>query len=172
MNALGDNWVVAQLVAPQWSDDQKEQLVWPTRKVKWHGMKFATEDFIESVIADVSTKAKINPEHVYILAWSSGGPAAYAALAGCDKVKGAFIAMSVFKPDELPPLSGAKGKSVFVYHSPTDFINMSMPNDAVAKLGKAGAKMKLETYEGGHGWHGDIFGSIQKGCNWLLTGGQ
>jgi len=26
---------------------------------------------------------------------------------------------------------------------------------------------KLVTYEGGHGWHGDVFGHIRKGIEWM-----
>ena len=44
---------------------------------------------------------------------------------------------------------------------------MSFPRDAQAKLSKAGGAVTLVTYEGGHGWHGDVFGTIRAGFEWL-----
>ena len=35
------------------------------------------------------------------------------------------------------------------------------------QLTAAGAKVKLQTYEGGHGWHGDPFEMIRAGIDWL-----
>ena len=83
-------------------------------------MKFSTEEFVEAVIKDVADKHKIDPERVFTLTWSSSGPAAYAVSLSSDKITGSFVAMSVFKPDLLPPLEKAKGHAYFLYHSPGD----------------------------------------------------
>ena len=32
---------------------------------------------------------------------------------------------------------------------------------------KQGATVEFNTYQGGHGWHGDIFGNVRKGVDWL-----
>lgn len=165
--ALPEGYILAQLVAPKWSEDQFNQIVWPTNKQRWATMKFSTEQFLESVIADVQKSTKIDPKHVYTLSWSSGGPAAYAASMTSRSIKGSFVAMSVYKPDQLPPASAAKGHAYYLLHSPTDFIPIAMPRKAVDELSKAGAKITLDTYEGGHGWHGDVFGMIRKGVEWL-----
>jgi hypothetical protein len=117
-NALPPGYLIAELVAPQWSDNQFETIVWPTRKQKWQGMKFATEDFVEKVIKDVQKKHKIDASKVYTMSWSSGGPAAYAASLGVPAIKGSFVAMSIFRPEQLPPLFGAKGQAYYIYHSP------------------------------------------------------
>ena len=38
---------------------------------------------------------------------------------------------------------------------------------AEKKLLEAGAEFKRIEYEGGHGWHGDVFGRIGEGMEWL-----
>jgi predicted esterase len=75
--------------------------------------------------------------------------------------------MSVFKPEQLPRLENGKGKAFYILHSPQDFIKMSFPESARDQLAAAGAKTKLATYEGGHGWKGDVFGNIRAGMDWL-----
>jgi predicted esterase len=42
-----------------------------------------------------------------------------------------------------------------------------MAERAKEKLTENGAKVTLETYEGGHGWRGNVFGSIHNGIEWL-----
>lgn len=166
--ALPPGYVIAELVAPKWSDSQFNQLVWPTHKQRFVGMKFSTEDFVEAVVADVSKKVKIDPSKVFTLSWSSGGPAAYAAALAHGSVKGSFIAMSVFHPNELPPLFEAKGFPFYILHSPDDkLIPIAQAQAAADELKKAGATTKIVEYAGGHGWHGDVFGSIRQGVSWL-----
>jgi predicted esterase len=75
--------------------------------------------------------------------------------------------MSVFKPDQLPPLENAKGHAYYVLHSPEDFIPIRMAEQACDALGEHGATVKLETYSGGHGWRGDVYGMIRTGIQWL-----
>lgn len=166
-HALPDHYLVAQAVAPQWRDDEN-RIVWPTKKLGDAKMKFSTEEFVAEIIKDVRDRLSIDTEHIYLLGWSSGGPACYAAsLQRKSPVKGAFVAMSVFKPKTLPPLKRAKGKAYYLLHSPDDFIAMRFPEAARDKLTKAGAKVHLETYEGGHGWRGDMYGRIREGIVWL-----
>lgn len=167
-NALPKNMLVAQLVAPQWGDWQANNLVWPTRKSPFHGMKFPTEEFIEAAIADVKRQTKIDPKRVYTMAWSSSGPATYTHLATKgSSVAGAFIAMSVFRPNEIPDPASLAGKRVYLYHSPQDFIKIQQAQDAEAFLKAHGASVSLEPYEGGHGWRGDTFGAIQNAVEFL-----
>jgi len=164
--ALGEQYLVAELVAPKWRENP--EVVWPTEKLRDEKAKFTTEKFIDSVVDDVKKKQKIDEKHVYALAWSSSGPAVYAAaLREKTPIVGAFVAMSVFKPDQCPPAKNAKGRAFYILHSPQDFIAMSFPNNAKATLSRAEARVKLETYKGGHGWHGDVFGMIRSGMKWL-----
>ena len=75
--------------------------------------------------------------------------------------------MSVFKPDQLPDLKRAKDKLYYILHSPEDKIPIRFAEAARDQLAEAGAKTKLQTYEGGHGWHGDVYGNIRAGIEWL-----
>jgi predicted esterase len=165
-NALPAGYLLAQPVAVQWAPGQP--ITWPTAKNKVPKMKFTTEEFVQAVIDDVARQQKLSPEHIFTLSWSSGGPAAYAISLTSDKVKGSLIAMSVFKPNQLPPLASAKDQAYFLYHSPQDkVIPISMVQRAVTDLEKNGAKVKLQTYLGGHGWRGDLYNDIHAGIDWL-----
>jgi predicted esterase len=165
-NAVPEGYLLAQPVAVQWSDNQ--EIVWPTAKNRVKGMKFSTEEFIDSVIKDVTGKHKIDTEHIFTLTWSSSGPAAYATSLSNDRISGSFIAMSVFKPDLLPPLEKAKGHAYYLYHSPDDDVcPFEMAEQAAKDLKKSGATVKLATYDGGHGWRGNLYDNLRDGIDWL-----
>jgi predicted esterase len=165
-NALPEGYLLAQPVAVKWTDEQ--QIVWPTEKNRVEGMKFSTEEFVEAVIQDLTDKHKVDPERIFTLSWSSSGPAAYAISLSSKKVTGSFIAMSVFKPNLLPPLEKAKGRAYFLYHSPDDRVcPFRMAEQAAEDLKKSGATVKLMTYEGGHGWRGNLYDDIREGMEWL-----
>jgi predicted esterase len=111
---------------------------------------------------------KLDEKHIYALGWSSSGPPVYAtAMRAKTPLTGAFVAMSVFKPEECPPAANAKGRAFYILHSPQDFIQMRFPQAAQKALSAAGAKVKLTTYPGGHGWHGDPQKMIRTGVTWL-----
>ncbi len=165
-NALKEDYLVAQPVAVKWTD--KQQIVWPTEKNRAKDMKFSTEEFVAAVIQDVGKKHQLDPQRAFTLSWSSSGPAAYAISLTNEKVTGSFIAMSVFKPDLLPPLEKAKGHGYFLYHSPDDRVcPYWMAEKAAKDLEKSGASVKLATYEGGHGWRAGLYDRIQEGVQWL-----
>jgi predicted esterase len=167
-NAVPEGYLLAQPIAVKWTE--KQQIVWPTEKLRVDGMKFSTEEFVESVINDVSGKHKLDPERIFTLTWSSSGPAAYAISLTSKKVTGSFIAMSVFKPGLLPSLEKAKGHGYFLYHSPDDRVcPFQMAEQAVKDLEKSGATVKLTTYEGGHGWRAGLYDNIREGVQWLET---
>jgi predicted esterase len=165
-NAAPEGYLVAQPVAVKWT--QKQEIVWPTAKSRVDGMKFSTEELVAAVIADVQGRHPLDAERTFTLTWSSSGPAAYAISLTNPKVTGSFIAMSVFKPDLLPPLEKAKGHAYFLYHSPDDRVcPFRMAQQAAKDLEKHGAAVKLTTYEGGHGWRGGLFAHIREGIEWL-----
>jgi predicted esterase len=169
---LPPGYIVAQAVAPKWSDAEN-RIVWPIAKLPDAKANFTTEELVEAIIADVKGKHAIDPKCVFTLGWSSGGPPCYAvALKEGSPVTGSFVAMSVFKPEVLPPLENGKGKAFYILHSPTDFIKMSFPEAAKEKLAAAGAMTKLVTYPGGHGWQGDVFGTIRAGVEWMEGAGK
>jgi predicted esterase len=166
-HALSDDYLLAQLISIKWTPEQ--QIVWPTRKSLVPGQRFSTEEFVEAVVKDVKEKYRLDPGHVFTLSWSSGGPAAYAlSLQKQKSVTGSFIAMSVFKPQSLPALEAARGHAYFLYHSPTDGVcPFTMAKAANVLLGRNGATVELTTYQGGHGWRGDVYGAIRRGIEWL-----
>ncbi len=167
-NALPEAYLVAQIVAPQWSPEQAKQLVWPTKTNTWPGSKFSTEELVSAVITDIEQRHKLDPRYIFTLSWSSSGPAAYAiSLRPNTRVRGSFIAMSVFKPAQLPRLSNARGHLYYILHSPQDFIPLRMAQEARDRLRRNKAVVELATYDGGHGWHGDVFGHINRGVRWL-----
>jgi len=165
--ALDDGWVAAQLVSKQWTDDQK--IVWPTERTKVRKMEFSTEEFIDSVIEDVESELALDREFLFTLSWSSSGPACYAeALKKKSRITGSFIAMSVFKPDQLPSLAHSKKRAFYIYHSKDDKIcPMRMAEDAAVMLEKHKAKVELATYDGGHGWRGPVWANMKRGITWL-----
>jgi predicted esterase len=167
-NALPDGYLVAQPVAVQWTENQ--QVVWPTAKSRVPKMQFTTEQFVDSVIDDVSGDHPLDTKRIFTLSWSSSGPAAYAIALTSKKVTGSFIAMSVFKPGQLPPLKASKDKLFYVYHSREDQVcPYRMAEQAKRDLEKQGARIKLVDYEGAHGWTGPAFVDIRAGIDWLAA---
>ena len=167
-NSLGKDFLVAQPVAFKWHE--KQRIVWPTKVHPTIGQKFATEDFTEAVINDVKKRHKINDKNIFTLTWSSSGPAAYAiSLQKNTAVKGSFVMASVFRRNWLPPLATAKGHVYYLLHSPQDKIcPFSHAKQAKAVLTEVGAVVRLDTYEGGHGWRGNVYGSVRGGITWLM----
>jgi predicted esterase len=77
--------------------------------------------------------------------------------------------MSVFRPKPLPDLDRVKGKAVYLLQSPDDRVTKFAFAVAAEKaLKQAGAKVKLAEYDGGHGWHGDVFKNQAAGIEWLV----
>jgi predicted esterase len=171
-NALPSGYLIAQLVAVP--SDNPKQTVWPTAKTPDPKQTFTTQDFLAAVIKEVKAKQPINEAKVFALGWSSSGPALYTAmLLEQTPLKGAFIAMSVFMPFRLPPLTNAKGRTFYLLQSPEDRVTAYLfAKGAKMQLGEAGAKVKLTDYGGGHGWHGRIFDNIRDGIEWLGKGGD
>jgi predicted esterase len=168
-SALGDGWLIAQIVAPVWDEDQAKSLVWPTEKRRWKSMKFSTEKLFDLVLEDLAKRRHVDSNSIFTLSWSSSGPAAYAlSLEPKTKIAGSFVAMSVFWPEWLPSLKTAAGQFYYLYHSQQDTtVEFSQSEKARDELKKNGAIVQLETYEGGHGWHGDVFADIKRGVAWL-----
>ena len=167
-HAMGDSFLVAQPVAFKWQASQR--IVWPTRVNPTEGQQFSTEEFVEAVIQDVKQRQRINERCVLTLSWSSGGPAAYAiSLQEQTAVKGSYILMSVYRHEWLPPVERAKGHVYLIEHSPEDKIcPFGHARQAERELREAGATVRLVTYSGGHGWHGDMYSRVRRGVDWLV----
>lgn len=166
-NTLDAEWLAAQPVAVSWTAAQ--QVVWPTEKVRVEKMEFTTEEFVEAVIADVKKRHRVDPTRIFVLAWSSSGPAAYSLSLEMKKsATGYYISMSVFKPETLPELDRARGNAYFLDHSPEDRVcPFRMAEEAEKRLKEQGGKVNLVTYPGGHGWRGDLYGRLRQGWKWL-----
>ncbi len=167
-HVLDEKYLIAQLVAPAWTQDQKQRLVWPIKKNPWQKMQFTTEEFVNAVIADVEERRPVDPSYIFTLAWSSGGPAAYAySVCSESRATGTFVAMSIFDPGGMESFKNAKGQAYFLLHSPEDFISMDHPKLAEKKLKKSKATVELVTYSGGHGWAEDPYGHMRQGIAFL-----
>ena len=160
---LDGQYLIAQPIAPP-------HIVWPTEY--WKDRIRTTEDAIAAVVNDVAEKHQVDRNRVYALGWSSSGPAVYAAFLQEDSpLTGAFIAMSVFKPDQLPVLSNAAGRRVYLLHSPEDATcPYRMAVDAKEQLSANGGEVMLVDYAGGHGWHPEALQRIREGMDWLEKG--
>ena len=157
---LKARFVVAQMLAPP-------QIVWPTRASVLDGS--TTEEAIAAVIEDVAQKTAIDRGQVYALAWSSSGPAVYAGLLQeGSPLKGALIAMSVFRPEMLGTSANLRGRRVYLLHSPEDQVcPYRMAKDAETRLSAVGATVKFVDYAGGHGWQESALSRIGEGMSWL-----
>ena len=167
-HAVGEGYTVAQLISVKWTPAQS--IVWPTATSKVEGMDFTTEEFIAAVIDDVegTHEIELDAEHIYTLTWSSSGPAAYVASLEVDRLKGSFVAMSVFHKRAMRDMKRAKGHRYYIYHSRDDKVcPLALAEQAKEALSRAGAEVEFQTYAGGHGWHGDVFGAIREGMAWL-----
>lgn len=158
--ALNGRFVVAQVLAPP-------QIVWPTKSstARWR----STGESVAAIVEDAAKQHSVDRQQVYALAWSSSGPAVYETILQ-DKtpLAGAFIAMSVFNPKDLPPLKSSTGRRIYLLHSPEDTVcPYSMAQDAKAQLAAAGADVILVDYTGGHGWHGPVHEPLRAGMDWL-----
>ena len=167
--ALPPGYLLAELVAYSWTPEQATEIVWPTATNTAAGVGFTTEEFVTAVIADVSRTNKIDQRFIFVLGWSSGGPPVYASsLTSATQATGWFVAMSVFQPEQLPPLACAKGRAYYIHHSPDDALcPFPMAEDAAEQLQANGAVAKLATYDGGHGWRGAVYDDIRAGITWL-----
>lgn len=167
MNVLDENWIVVQPIAPRW-DNNGDRVVWPSEGVPYAAAKFPMETFLDGMFDELRTRHKLNVGKTYMLGWSSSGPAIYSYAAhGKHTIDGAFVAMAVFNPGFFGDAKTLNVKRFYLLHSPQDFIKMSHPEAAKAKLEAMKIPVTLTTYEGGHGWHGPVFDMIARGMDFL-----
>lgn len=167
--ALPDDFVAAELVAPQWRDNEN-RIVWPSKAFPDKKATFTTEEFLDAVIQDVGKQVRIDERFVFTLGWSSSGHVLYSASTNSPKIRGSIVAMSRFQPGKSPKLNEVRGKNYFLYHSPDDRVcAYSEAAQAEKQLAEHGARVKLVTYKGGHGWiPGTMYcDQIQEGILWL-----
>jgi len=171
-NALGGTYLVAQPLAVKWSPQQG--IVWPTRSDQLPYVKRTTEQFVDEIIEVVGSQYQVDPRRIFTMSWSSSGPAAYAiSLQQDSPVVGSYIAISVFKPDQLGPLAPARRHAYYIEHGPQDKIcPLRMAQEAVRLLTAEGAKVRFNEYTGGHGWRGAVYPRISAAIRWLEQNAQ
>lgn len=168
-NALSDDWLVAQIVAPVWDEEQARKNVWPTKLNPWPSMKFRCEELFDEVVADLREKLELDELFLFTFTWSSSGTLAYTlALEPEHGVTGSFVAMSVFRPEWLPSLKTAKDQRFYILHSPEDErCAFELAEKARDELSEADALVEFATFAGGHAWTGDVYGMQRRGLSWL-----
>ncbi len=121
------------------------------------------------MITDIMRNKKVDPRFIFILGWSSGGPPVYASsLTVATRITGWFVAMSVFRQEELPAMANAKGRAFYLYHSREDRLcPYAMAEQADRAMRSSGATVQLTSYDGGHGWRGPVYDDIRAGIAWL-----
>ncbi len=163
------DFIVAELVAPQWTKDE-DRIVWPGKLFPDQRAKFTSEEFLSNVIADVQKSNVVDARYIFTLGWSSSGHVLYSASLSNTNVTGSLICMSRFIPAKMPSLDQAKGKNYFFYHSPDDPICPFAEAELAARtLKEHGARTKLVSYPGGHGWQPNTYycDRIMDGIKWL-----
>jgi predicted esterase len=167
--AIPDDFVVAELVAPQWRPDD-DRIVWPSHTFPDEKAAFTTEAFLAAVIDEVSKNEPIDERFVFTLGWSSSGHVLYSASTRVPQVRGSVIAMSRFLPNRSVETGKLKGKAFYLYHSPEDRVCPYAEAElAVRTLKNEGAVVRLVSYDGGHGWRPFTFygDRIREGVLWL-----
>ncbi len=159
--------VGVMLAAVKWSDDQT--IVWPVKDGDGKGMQYTTSQYVRAVVAAVEAEYTIDPERRVVVGWSSSGMAIQPLLAEKDApFARAYVAMSTW-PRGLE-LAAVKGKRYLLDHSPADQQTaFSHCRKAYAELVKAGAIVRVTTYDGGHGWPERPEARLRDGLRWLLS---
>ncbi|CAN5160176.1 hypothetical protein BH23VER1_BH23VER1_03360 [soil metagenome] len=174
-HAVPDGFLAVQLIAPVWHENHARTATWPTRLTPVDGMEEPVEEFFESVVTAVGEAHSVREGEVYTFSWSSGGVPAYLIAAeGRGGVRGSLVAMAVFRPRWLPDdLSKVGGQRFFLYQSPDDEVTpLDSAEAAKTALERSGAKVRLGSYPGGHGWQlgAGHFPDIREGLGWLVQG--
>lgn len=154
---LGEEYAIAVLSAPVWSEEQADSVVWVTdhwKKSAYSEAKFTTEEFLRAVLEDVKKQKRFKLASVSVFGWSSSGPAVYAAATEKKAPYDGFVILcSVFKKEQLAKLSNAKGRRFYLLQgTEDDLTRLSWAEEAEEALRKNGAEVEHEWYEGGHGF--------------------
>ena len=82
---------------------------------------------------------------------------------------GYYILSSVFKPETLPPLSGARAKRFFLQQGTADTVTrLFWAEQAQTALRENGARVELEAFDGGHGFSmPDPYAGFRRALRWL-----
>jgi RNA polymerase sigma factor (sigma-70 family) len=167
----GSGYLFAVLSAPQWSAEQAQQIVWPKEKDRIAAATFTTEAFVKAVCEDLAKAGLADPKRVFLFGWSSAGPAVYSTALSQQgpPLAGYYILASVFNPQWLPPLSGARGKRFYLQQGRSDRVTaLRFAQKAQQTLSTNGARVKLDAFAGGHAFDmADVAECFQRALAWL-----
>lgn len=169
--AVPEEWLTIQLVAPQWRPPTDATTIWPSKIFPDPKAKFTTEEFIGAVLKETLGREVAKDAPVVALGWSSSGHAVYSALLKYPEIRGVLMNGARCQEAWFRPRPAIKGKAVFLYHSPIDIVcPISDVEEAMKFLPKAGAHAKLVKYPGGHGWPpgSDHPAALRDGLAWVL----
>lgn len=157
--------LVVQPMAFVWSASQK--IVWPTHFVRHSDALVSTEEWIARLVNSILGAEVDVHGQVYLVGFSSSGPAVYSLLSSSDFVTGAVVAGSVFDKrhvfDEVP----MDGRRLFIYHSPFDLI-VDIENAYAARdyFSSVGVDVFIREHTYGHSGV-DNFSMLVEGLSWL-----
>ena len=169
--AFPEDWLVVELVAPQWRPPSDNVTIWPSKIFPDAKAKFTTEEFIGSVLKEILGREVSKDAPVVALGWSSSGHAIYSGLMKFPEIRGAMMNGARCQEAWFRPRTAIKGKAVFFYHSPEDTVCPILDAEqGMTFLPKAGAHAKLVKYSGGHGWPPgtDHTAALRDGLAWVL----
>jgi predicted esterase len=168
---LAPEYVVALLSAPQWTPEQAEHVVWPTCGAGIPAARFTTEEFVAAVFNEIKQAGGADTDRAVLFGWSSAGPAVYATALDPQAPPSLryYVLCSIFGRHGSSALDTAKGKRFYLQHGQTDrLIPVGVARRAEKALAGAGARVHLETFDGGHGFAmGDVYPSVRRALRWL-----
>jgi predicted esterase len=170
----GREYVFAVLSAPVWEPDNPDRIVWPKKQDRIAQARFTTETFVKAVYEELTRDGPADPKQAFVFGWSSGGPAVYSTALSTDMpaFAGYYILASVFRPETLPPLEGARNKRFYLQQGTADRVTaFHWAQAAKQKLAANGARVNLESFDGGHGFAmPDVYRSFRRALRWLEAG--
>jgi predicted esterase len=169
--AFSADWLVVELVAPQWRPPADSVTIWPSKLFPDPKAKFTTEEFIGGVLKEMLGKEMARDAPVVGLGWSSSGHALYSALMKFPEIRGVLMNGARCQENWFRPRAAIKGKAIFFYHSPEDTVcPFADAEQGMKFLPKAGAYTRLVKYPGGHGWPPgtDHPAALREGLAWIL----
>jgi len=172
--AVGRRYVFAVLSPPHWSEEQARRDPWPTDRSRARSREigFSTEAFLRAVLEDLRSTKAYAIDRVFVFGWSSGGPAVYAAATDREApYDGYYTLSSRFDPADLG-LEAARGRRFYIQHGAKDeIVPLLEAKGAAESLRGHGAEVRLDAFEGGHGFgQPDPKYAVRLALSWLETG--
>lgn len=88
-DAAPEGFLVVQLAAPPWAEDQST--VWLTEPSPVKGQQFTMEEFIAAVLDDVRASHQVDEDRLRLMGWSSSGPVVYNMLRARQTPLGPYV---------------------------------------------------------------------------------